>query len=76
MLEKQHNMKSFSIGELFNNNKGQSAIALVTAYMLCVVGSGSFLYCVLSELPYLTDCCIITGLGTALFGVRAIKKDS
>lgn len=76
MLEKQHNKKSFTIGELFNNNKGQSAIALVTAYMLSLVGSVCFTYCVFCDAPYHAECVMIAGLGTTLFTARAIvKKD-
>ena len=74
MLEKNSQPNNFNFLQLFNDSEGRSAISLVAAYMLCCVGSGCFIYCLIMELPYLTEACIMTGLGTALFGVRAIKK--
>lgn len=76
MLEKTSQPNSFNVRQLFNNSKGSSAISLVTAFMLSLVGSVCFTYCVFCDAPYHAESVMISGLGTTLFTARAIvKKD-
>ena len=71
MIEKD----KFNIKEAFNNGEGQTASAIIGAFLLIVVGCVSFLWSVFEHyhdaLPY---CVSFAGLGSGIFGVRAIKN--
>jgi len=65
----------FVFNELFSNSKGQSAGALLSAFVMTMVGTLLFaisLYFTLIEAyPY---CIGLIGCGTSIYGVESFKK--
>ncbi len=74
MDDKQFDGKKFNFSELFNNNSGQTAIALITAFIVVCTGCLSFAYCIFfAKGKFLTECSSLTGIGVSIYLGRNIK---
>lgn len=71
MIEKD----KFSLKEAFNNGEGQTAIALVSAFLLVFVGCLCFGWSVyFNKAIFLPYCISLSTIGAGIFTARTIMK--
>ena len=65
----------FIFNELFSNSKGQSAGALLSAFVMTMVGTFSLVLSIyfnkIEAYPY---CIALIGCGTSIYGVESFNK--
>jgi hypothetical protein len=71
MIEKD----KFSLKEAFNNGEGQTAVALISAFLLVFVGCFCFCWSIyFNKTDFLPYCVSIATIGAGIFGARTIMK--
>jgi len=69
------NPLKFSFGELFNNSNGQSAAAILIAFLITFTGTICFVYCIFVESIFIPHVVTFTALGVGIFTVRSFKNN-
>jgi hypothetical protein len=69
------NALKFSFSEIFNNSNGQSAAAILIAFLITITGTICFVYCIFVQSIFLPHTVTFTALGVGIFTVRSFKNN-